>query len=121
MADSRGLQEAIADKVGRVVAARQDEPPAPVFRHERQEIGEGIAGGRFEEPFHALDQQHLPPLARQDRPEHSCVRRNLVPVQRFVEMGMGEFLRPEAEGEMVSPEDADGVLRDARLPAARGS
>jgi hypothetical protein len=36
-------------------------------------------------------------------------------------MGVSEFLCPEAEYEVVGCEDADGVLRDARLPAACSS
>ena len=111
--DVRQSQKASTNKVGRVVAARQYDAPALVFRHHAQQVSKRVSRGLLEQPFDTLDQQDLPALTGENRLQHGRVRRDLAILQRFVQMGGSEFLSAEAECKMIGRQNADGILRDA--------
>ena len=116
--DRRRLQKARPHLIDRIVATREDDVQTMVFRRQCHEIAERITRSLFEQALNAFDQDDLTTLCREDRGKRLGSRLNLPGVQRRVDMGMGEFLHPEAEDEVILREKRDNVLTNCGLPAA---
>jgi hypothetical protein len=113
--DARQLQETHAHLFDRIVATREDDAYAAVVRGQRHEVAERVARGLLEQALHALDEDDLTALRREDGPEGGGIRRNVGGGERPVEMRLCEFVDTKAEGEVIPREERDGTFVTRRL------